>query len=202
MLQPTTSSSPTTNHHNSSSSNVSLRIHKFKNFFSCVGFCHDHLRVVITRISKFAYGSFIRIAYDWTPWSNSYHQYRSQNALTSASGASQAAPWVFQYYPTQSELFVPFLQSLRTLFSNFYMQNTQVLETKGIQKILVYRDTVCNWFRVIQADVDTSETLQTSISRSSLSGTGIQCRSVFLPLVQLFQQPHHQLIHYQRLHLP
>ena len=65
----------------------------------------DHLRVVSTRISKFAYGFFIRIAYDS---SIPDHRYRSQDAFTNPQNLLVPEALVFQYYPSQSESFVPF----------------------------------------------------------------------------------------------
>ena len=60
---PAASSLPTTNHNSSSSRSDFLTS---KNFFSYVRFYHNHLRVVMTRVSNFAYGSFALSAYQIT----------------------------------------------------------------------------------------------------------------------------------------
>ena len=64
------------------------------------------------RVFKFPYGSFIHIAY---VSSNSDHQYRSQNALTSALEARRLHESFRIILPKVSSLF-PFFKSLRTLF--------------------------------------------------------------------------------------
>ena len=63
------------------------------------------LRVVSTRVSEYAYGSFIRIEFDS---SIPDHQYRSQNAFTYPQNLLAPEAVVFQYFPIQSELFLPF----------------------------------------------------------------------------------------------
>ena len=78
-------------------------LQKLSNF----GFYLDHLWS--TRVSNFTYGSFIRIAYDS---SNPGHQYPSQNAFTYPRNLLAPEAEDFQYYLTQSELFVFFLQKL------------------------------------------------------------------------------------------
>ena len=69
------------------------------------------------RVFKFPYGSFIHIAYNS---SNSDHQYRSQNALTSALEARRLHGSFRIILPKVSSLF-PFFKSLSTLFKKLLL---------------------------------------------------------------------------------
>ena len=74
---------------------------------SCFGWCNlDQL--LSTRASNFTYGSS----------SNPDDQFRLKTRLPLLLGqGGSAAPWVFQRYPTQSELFIPFPQRI------YYLKN-------------------------------------------------------------------------------
>ena len=112
-----------------------------KNFFRNTGetasddaILFHFYQLVSTRVSKVIYGSFIHIASD--PY-NPGHQYPSQNAFTSGTGARRLRG-SFSIILTKVSCLFPFLKNLSVLFKELLLVEYPIFEDEDVQKILLY----------------------------------------------------------------
>ena len=120
---------------------------------------------------------------------------------------------VFQYYLTQCELFVPFLQKLEYFIYTkklLLVECAQVSETNEFRRSYYWAYGFCSWFSINIGRCWHQWVILLILTFFCLASFSVQvpysrrteCCIIFLPLVQLSQQRHHQLIRYQWLHFP
>ena len=165
-------------------------------------------------MSKFTYGSFIYIAYDPN---NPEHQYRSQNAFTSATKARRLRESFSIILPKDFDLF-PFLQSFSILFTKNICRipkfprrrNSEDLTARQLILPLVYEFLLfllrvimeTSWIQCGQTIISVSPLKIIYLASFSIKVSQSRGCSIFFSFnSQHCQQRHHLLIRYQRHHL-